>query len=286
MDAARQSNPAKAITGYAIAVVVLGALLAPWLFWLVQWLAAHFELFAGWTRHPFKRIFNRSLMIVALVGLWPLLRWIGYRSWSEVGYPCRRAWWRDLLTGFALGQASLTVAVFATQRTVDWNGVTLPLMGKLIATAAAVGLIEETFFRGGLQGGLQRGMHWLTALAIASAIYAALHFLKPGGVKIAPEEVTWISGFTCLGKIFSKSLSRPEVVTAFVTLYLVGWILGWAFVKTGALYLAIGLHAGWVLPNELVRELGGGAVIEDWRAWPVLLAVFGIVAWRCRRPPS
>ena len=84
---------ARAIVVYALAVVVLGALLAPWLFWLVQWLAATFSWAEWMARHPFKRIFNRSLMIVALVGLWPLLRYVGIRSWSTFGY-ARTACWR------------------------------------------------------------------------------------------------------------------------------------------------------------------------------------------------
>jgi len=270
---------ARAILVYGVAVILLGALLAPWLFWLVQWLAAHVDALASWTRHPFKRIFNRSLLIVALIGLWPLLRSIGYRTWSEFGYPRRAAWWRQILVGFALGIVSLAVAALVGGRGVHWGDVTPGLVGKLLATALAVGVIEETFFRGGLQGGLQRGMHWVVALVIASVIYSAVHFLKPTGVKLAPDEVTWASGFTCLEQIVSKSFARPEVLSGFVTLLLAGWVLGWAFIKSGALYLPIGLHAGWVLSNELVRELGGGTIIEDWRTWPVVLVV-GVVIWR------
>jgi membrane protease YdiL (CAAX protease family) len=69
-------------------------------------------------------------------------------------------------------------------------------------------------------------------------------------------------------------------------LALAGAILGWAFLKSGALYLPLGLHAGWVLANESVRAMGGGNIVEDWRAWPVLLVVWGIVHWSAARQRS
>ncbi len=124
------------------------------------------------------------------------------------------------------------------------------------------------------------------ALAISSAIYSALHFLKPKGVKILPEAVTWLSGFDCLGRIVANSVAAPGVLPGFLTLFLVGLILGWGLVRSHALYLSIGLHAGWVLPNELARRLGGGMIIEDWLAWPVLLVVWLVVEGLWRRRPT
>ncbi|MCG3149243.1 MAG: hypothetical protein PCFJNLEI_02703 [Verrucomicrobiae bacterium] len=270
---------ARAIIVYAVAVVLLGALLAPWLFWLVQWLAANSDFFANWTRHPFKRIFNRSLLIVALAGLWPLLRSLGYRSWNEIGYPRRAGWWREFAAGLVLGVCSLSLAALVAGKALDWADFTPALVGKLCVTALVVAVIEETFFRGGLQGGLQRGMPWQVALVVASVIYSALHFMKPTGVRLAAADVTWMSGFEWVRLILANNFTRPEVLTGFVTLCVAGGLLGWGFVKTGALYFSIGLHAGWVLANELVRELGGGNVTENWRTWPVMV-VLGLVIWR------
>jgi uncharacterized protein len=119
---------------------------------------------------------------------------------------------------------------------------------------------------------------------VASVIYAALHFLKPDRVEIAPAAVTWWSGFACLAGVFTGTAGQPDWLVAFGTLLVVGWILGWAFEWTRALYLPIGLHAGWVLPNELCKWLKAGHPVRDPWAWPVLLAVFVAVAWwyRCR----
>lgn len=277
-------RPLKAIAIYAVAVVVLGALLAPWLFWLVQWLAANVESLQGLARHPFKRLFNRSLMIVALLGLWPLLRNLGYRSWAEVGYPRHPAWPRELALGYLLGLASLALAVTVTvmlgRRQLDWSELTgAGLVGQLFLTGIVVALIEETFFRGAIQGALQRGFKAPVALIASSAVYSALHFLQPQKFKLAPEDVTVWSGFDCLGVIVSRSLAAEGILIAFVSLFLAGLILGWTFYKTGRLAIAIGLHAGWVLANELVRALDGGKVIEDWITWLALLGLWAGIAW-------
>ncbi len=284
--AADSWRPVLAILCYAVLVIVVGALLAPWLFWLVQWLAGNFDSFARLARHPFKRVFNRALLIVALLGLWPLLRNVGFRSWAQFGFGRRRDWWRQVLFGFLLGVIGLLLTVIVRQGHVAM-AVSAGLVGKLLATAIAVAVIEEAFFRGGLQGALQRAFHWLPALLVASVIYSALHFLKPIGVKIAADTVRWSSGFTCLGEIVSKSYSALGVATAFVTLCLAGCLLGWAFQRTQALYLSIGLHAGWVLANEFFRATAQITIVEDWLAWPALLVQWVVLAWFCRsRSPA
>ncbi|NQU11124.1 CPBP family intramembrane metalloprotease [bacterium] len=281
----------RAILLYAVAVIVLGALLAPWLFWAVQWMAEHVPVASGLARQPFKRVLNRSLMVVALLGLWPLWRGLGIRSWSQVGFVPDRRWWRPMLSAFVVGVLSLAVAVglgvALGLRHLEFSATgadAAVLVGGLLLTAVVVGVIEETFFRGGLQGSLQRGLPVAVAWLVASLIYAALHFLKPKLPRLAPADVDWLSGIHALGTIVSSSLVRSDVVIAFGSLFLAGLILGWAYRRTGALYYPIGLHAGWVLANEWVRAQGGDAVVHDLLAWPVLLALWAGLAWCWRRP--
>jgi membrane protease YdiL (CAAX protease family) len=279
----------RAIPLYAVAVIFLGTLLAPWLFWAVQRLAAQTSAPQSLAAYPFRRVFNRSVMIVALAGLWPLLRAIGFRSWSDLGYAPSRDWWRHVLGGLALGTGSLTLVIMLT---IVWGrhylhfdkpvgqmpGVALHflLAGLLIA------LYEETFFRGALQGAFQRGMNVVVAVILASGIYSALHFLKPDGVNIPANQVAWTSGFTCLRGIVSQPFRQEDVLIAAVTLFLAGCVLGLAYVKTGALYLPIGLHAGWVLANESARWLKAGTIIEDMATWPMLVVLLVVIARLCR----
>lgn len=280
-------RPLKAIAVYAVVVILLGALLAPWLYWLVQWLAATFEPCAGLARHPFRRLFNRSLQLVAVLGLWPLLRNLGYRSWAEVGYTQGRSWPREVGLGWVLGIGSLAVAVGLTlvlgRRQLVYEEIAVGgLLFKLFLTGAVVALIEETFFRGAIQGALQRTYPAAAALVASSVIYSALHFLKPQKFKLAAADVTAWSGFDCLEVIVSRSLAAEGILVAFVSLFLAGLVLGWTFYRTGRLSIAIGLHAGWVLANELVRELGGGKVIEDWLTWLAVLVLWAGMAWWLR----
>lgn len=278
----------KAIGLYAVAVIVVGALLAPWLFGAVQWTATHLRVAQWLAGYSFRRIFNRSLMIVALVGLWPLLRSIGIRSWGELGYVRARGWWRHALIGFALGLGSLVIAI-GISAALGARSLTLDKSAGEIAGAAlryamvgvVVALIEETFFRGAIQGAFQREMNTVAAVIVASAIYSALHFLKPKGVNISPDDMRWSSGFTCLAGIGTQSFADRDVLVSFVTLFIVGCILGLAYARTRALYLSIGLHAGWVLANESARWFGAGRIVEDVIAWPVLALLLAVVGWLC-----
>lgn len=285
-------KPAAAILLYAVVVVGAGALIAPWIFWALPatgnaWLAGQ----------PFRRVFDRCVMLAALAGLWPLLRSLGIRSCADLGFRYVVRWRAQLLAGIGLGIASFLVAGIASvalgARHFDLARAEGHLLSSLLKFALAgivVGLIEEAFFRGGLQGALQRAWPAKIALPVASVIYSALHFLKPAGVVINAGDVRWHTGFDCLAEVFSRSLATPGVGLAFVTLLLVGLILGWAFIRTRALYLSIGLHAGWVFTlktyvlltdgraTDATRWLGGGQLTENVLTWPVLLVVVFAVA--------
>jgi len=101
----------RAIGLYFAAVILLGALLAPWLFWAVQQVAARVDVLHVYATYPFHRIFDRAIMLVALAGLWPLLRALGFRFWRDIRYVRARGWWRHALAGYVLGVASLTVMI-------------------------------------------------------------------------------------------------------------------------------------------------------------------------------
>ena len=153
---------------------------------------------------------------------------------------------------------------------------------KFFFVGVAVALIEETFFRGALQGALQRRMNAAVAVALASAVYSALHFLKPNGVNIPADQVTWTSGVKCLVWIVTQSLAQKGVLVGFVSLFLAGCVLGLAYARTKALYLSIGLHAGWVLVNEFVRWLAAIDVTQHAACWPMLVVLLFLMVWLCQ----
>ncbi len=270
---------AKAILVYAAAVVVVGALLAPWLFRLV-----HPYL----TDVPFRRVFNRVMLGVAVVGLWPFLRALGIRSWREVGYLHTSAWWRHVLLGLLIGIVSLSVAG-ALLVVMGSRSIVVPASGVghwlgFLAAGIAVAVIEETFFRGGLQGALQRSLSVPVAIFVTSAVYSAVHFLKPKGAGVAADTVNWLSGFVYLGKVLTLSWRAPGVAVGFVTLLLAGGILGAAFARTRGLYVSMGIHAGWVFTLKAYARLTNGAsLVDNVLVWPVLAFVLW-VCWRKLKP--
>jgi hypothetical protein len=68
------------------------------------------------------------------------------------------------------------------------------------------------------------------------------------------------------------------MAVGFVTLWLAGCILGLAFARTRALYLSMGIHAGWVFTLKTFAWLTAGAsLVDSALVWPVLLAVL----WLC-----
>ena len=251
---------ARVILFYAVAVILLGALLSPWSFWLTQ---------EYW---PFRRVFDRVLLIVALAGLWPMLKGAGINSLSELGYTRTATWWRQTLIGFASGIGSLGLCAVLLRQFTGW---TSNIVGNL-ASAVAVGIIEETFFRGGVFGALRRSLPLWSAVMVSAVIYAVLHFCKP----TEPASVNWLTGFTHLGLVV-QNFSTQVNWTGLVTLILAGTVLALTFTWTKGLYFSIGLHAGWVFAIKTV----GAPLRDSAMVWPVLLVVL-VLCWKKFAPRS
>lgn len=237
---------------YLLATVVLGALLAPPLYWGAQWLASH-GILTSLAEAPFRRFFHRSLLIAAIVLLWPTARWLQLPNVRALGLQPNLHRWSDAGMGFA-ASLSMMVAlacVMLARHVVKLEDHVEP--GIIVAAAsAAIGaaFVEEWLFRGAILGLLARSMNRLVALFATSALFSILHFLKPAQVT-ASQTVDWLSGFALIPGSFSDFRQPWLVLGGFTTLFCVGWILGWARLKTRSLWMPIGLHAGWVFGLKL-----------------------------------
>ena len=235
------------IIAYFAGVVLLGALLAPPLFWAGNALAAGGTLtFLG--EVPFQRYFNRAILIAALALLWPAVRSLRIGGWRDLGIEPDAHWRRHALAGFAIGAG--LVAVMAVGYVLfdiyHWKP-RLP-WGKLPSVALSaltVGVIEECLFRGAIFGLFRRSLRPYFALFWVTAIFSILHFLKPDeGFQIA--QVGWLSGFTLLPHVFHQFAEPMTVLAGFTTIFVLGWVLGYATLRTRSLWMPIGLHAGVV----------------------------------------
>ena len=237
------------LAAYFIAIVIVGALLAPILFWSTQALAAH-GVFPFLAKYDFDTFFHRAILVAAVILLWPLLRVSNVRGLAELGLAPNPNWGRDLGSGGLLsvipllfcGALLIAIHVYSLRHVFLW-----PRFGKVLVAAISVPFIEETFFRGIVLGILLRtGRKRLSVVAV-SVLFAAVHFLK--GSEREPAIVTWTSGFQSMGDAFAGFGDPMMVLAAFATLFLIGCILADARVLTRSLWLAIGLHAGWIFAS-------------------------------------
>jgi len=270
--------------------------MAPWLYWLAHSFSHSFPTLA---QVPFHRFVNRSLLGVALIGLWPFLRSLGVKSAGDVGIVRPAGQWRRLAGGFALGFGSLAcvalivLAAGARKVNADLAGVDFArkLLG-IIATAAIVAVLEEILFRGALFGALRRAWHWLFALAVSSAIYAIVHFMESAKVS---GPVDWLSGLELLPRMLRGFSNGSEVIPGFFNLTLAGMLLGIAYHRTGNLYFSAGLHAGWIfwlkaygvltteVPGSAVGFWGSAKLINGWLSF-LVLGVLLMLVQRLFRP--
>ena len=290
-------RPIRWLLVYFAVVFLGGALLAPCLYWLAQWAAGHWPALSGLANKPFHRFLDRSMLGLALLCLWPLLRGSGACSWRDLGFVRQGRLERQILSGFAVGWASLAVVALLALA-FGARGLVLThsggeLVHRLVAatfTAAVVAVLEELVFRGALFGLLRQSIPWPAALLVSSAIYSAVHFIKSGETALP---VQWNSGLLLLMDMLRHP---PSMMPAFLTLLVAGSILALCYQRTGALYFSIGLHAGWIFWLRIYGFLshstgvntafwGTDNLVDGWLSLIVLTVLFLLII-RQRRGSS
>jgi uncharacterized protein len=254
------------LLGYFAATILFGSVAAPILFWAAQWLAAH-GILPSLVAFDFEAFFHRTLMLGAILFLWPFLRWLRITGLRDLGLARNPRWARDVSIGFLIAALPILccgvfLVVFGnyTMRTqVAWSA-----LAAVMLTAAVVPVLEELFFRGLSLGVLLRGNRPLTAVLLSSGIFSIVHFLK------APDQTTtsvaWTSGFISLAHSLDQFTEPVLVLAGFTTLFLIGVILAHARLRTRSLWLPIGLHAGWIFASSAFNKVAHREIV----AWPWL----------------
>ena len=235
------------IIAYLVAVVLLGALLAPLLYWVGNALADG-GTFRFLGEVSFQRYFNRAVLVAALVLLWPTVRSLRIGGWRDLGLEPDARWRAHLGAGLAIGAGlvALMALFYVPLGFYRWKG-DLPWgrLPSVALSAVAVALLEESLFRGGIFGLFRRTLRPFTALFWVTAIFAIVHFLKPDE-EFVIQDVDWLSGFALLPRVFHQFAEPMSVLAGFTTIFILGWVLGYATLRTRSLWMAIGLHAGVV----------------------------------------
>ena len=268
----------------------MGAALAPWLYQLGKWFAALaaerdfpliFEALGNACgRSKLGRYFSRALLLSALF-LLPVLI-VRIRTLRQ-GKPLslmnlQRLRWQQasvhLLGGCLIAGGILWGLVLVLKGMGAFTpAASLPsyasLLSKVVVTTLIAPLIEEFLFRGILLGLWLRVSRPLTACIGTSFVFAFLHFLAPPADTVGVSPSAPGAGFELLGAMVFHFTELQFFITDFATLFVVGMILAWSRVATGSLWLAIGLHAGWIFTFKSVL-LYYQAVEGHWlRPWGV-----------------
>lgn len=260
--------------------MVLAAGIAPWLYQAGKSLAgaaagkelpAVLEwLGAACGRADFSRFYSRALVASAVM-LLPFLFWRirGLRALDGgTGDRCGRVSWRSAILQIAVGFLIAAGMLWGIGMVLNALGAyalkTNPMsVGKVVAKSLpptlVVPLLEEWLFRGLLLGLWLKFAKPASACIGTSLYFAFVHFLKlPEGSELG-NPASPLAGFELLGKILVHFTNPQFFVTDFATLFVIGMILAWARVRTGALWFSIGLHAGWIMAfkgyNMLYRPI-------------------------------
>lgn len=276
--------------------LVLAAAMAPWLYqagkWLgmaardhelpaaVEWVAAACE------RSDLSRYFSRSMALAAVL-LLPLVRqrvkWIERKHGAvkPVKQPTR--WQRvvvEVCVGFVIAAGMLWTAgmVFEAMGAFTPKEYALgygKLIQRILVPTLAVPVVEEWLFRGLLLGLWLRCSRPFYACLGTSLVFAFVHFLKvPDGVLMS-HPASLFAGFELLGRILLHFTEPRFFIMDFLTLAAVGMILGWARLRTGALWFSMGLHAGWIFTFKgfsLLHQRSWTGTSQPWQIGGNLLS--------------
>jgi CAAX protease family protein len=211
---------------------------------------------------PFSRVFNRSFIISGVIALILARRVVIPTELKTLLAVKSSEAARRLISGLGLAVLSMTllVAVMAIARVfTPFFRLSLAHSLSQFASALAAGVfagsLEEIFFRGILFFGLRENGRPLSAYVFANLFYSLLHFVKPGEAYFL-NGIEPLAGFRHLLTTFTPFLDPLPILPGIFGLFLIGVILSYALMRTGNLYLSIGLHAGWVLSLKLIRVFG------------------------------
>lgn len=247
---------------------------------------------------PVHRVMNRLAMLIALIGLVVLTRRLGLANRAAMGYGLPRGeFMRQLAIGW-LGGVMLMAPLVALLLGLEVRTLKEGFVQMLPASIAggfvsglAVALIEETFFRGVLFTALSPGSNIgappgdrdavarssgiLAAVLAPSLLYACLHFLG-GRLRIPNDEVSWLHGFTVLGRLFERYADPLVFVDSFLALTMLGILLALVRWRTGAIAACIGLHAAGVCVIAVLRT---STTLEETRFSAIVGSYDGVIGW-------
>jgi membrane protease YdiL (CAAX protease family) len=244
----------------------------------------------GW-RYPFPRIFDRTVMATLLIAMLFASRDLNLAALISRGFkhPLAPSVARAI-RGFVVAMCAIAI-LFALAFAVGGAGdgdhkAAAALIPKYLLSAIAIAVIEEGFFRAFLLGGMKEDFGNRVALIASAAIYALAHLVR------SPAKY-YVSGYEPAAGLFNLAHSVDQfkdpaiAIPTLIGLFLLGLVLGEAYLLTGSVYFSMGLHCGFVLGSKLWPKVilnraaiswwiaGGGAIplIGGAAAWVIAVVI-------------
>ena len=198
---------------------------------------------------PFPRIFDRTMMATLLIALIASAHELRLIELVSEGFANLEGHRSEFAAGLAISLAVIAILFALAALTGYGHLLLLPLLARMAKYAFAailIGVIEEAFFRAFLLGGLRYRGNARVALIASAGIYAFAHILRSPAHIYLTGFHPW-AGWQNLALSASRLAHPLIVLPVLIGLFLLGIVLGQAFILTGRVYFSIGLHAGFVI---------------------------------------
>jgi membrane protease YdiL (CAAX protease family) len=263
------------LTIVIVASVVVAAMVSPFAAAAVAAMGFHF---------PFPRIFDRTMMVLVAIALVSQARELRVGPLLRSGFdrPMRNL--ARAPRGFLIAIAAIATLVYLAAamgaHASETSAGIWRLMPKYFVSAIVIAIIEEGFFRAFLLVGMEGDFSRTPALLLSSAIYAIAHLVR-SPAKFYVTGIHPLAGFETLGLSLAHLANPALMLPTFIGLFLLGMVLGAAFLETGTVYFPIGLHAGFVLGAKLwPRMTSAGVALPGWlRGYGSQPLISGMAAW-------
>jgi membrane protease YdiL (CAAX protease family) len=236
--------------------------LAPFAAWGLDSAGFHF---------PFPRIFDRTMMATLLIVLLLYGRRLRLLELLREAFARPLSHRREFAWGLATSLCVILILfTLAAMANCGHLRPVLPLVeraAKYTGAAILIGAVEEAFFRGFLLGGIRSDHGPRTALLASALVYTLVHVIR------SPAHI-YLTGYHPLAGFKNLALSAARlghpvaVLPVVIGLFLLGIVLGEAFILSGRVYLSIGLHAGFVIGAKTWPIVVDHLAVPRWLAGP------------------